>query len=483
MKQKVIQKILGILLFGFGLILLTPVVVSIIYDDQTYYSFVIAAFINLLIGFALWAPNRNSNDELKIRDGFIVVVLFWVVLSIGGSVPFLITDSIGLTFFEAIFESFSALTTTGATVIANLEVLPKSILFYRQLLQWLGGMGIIVLAVAILPILGVGGMQLYKAETPGPNKDSKLTPRIKETAKALWVIYLALTCFCAVSYFFAGMPLFDAISHSFSTIAIGGFSIHNASIGHYDSIAIDFTVSIFMLLAAINFSLHFLAWKNKNLSSYVKDSEFKGYLLILLAVTAIITINLYTRTYQGDFLLTLRYSIFQAISFCTTTGFTNTQFQIWPPFVIFILLIAACVGGCAGSTAGGIKVVRFIFMIKKSTHEIKQLIHPNALIPMRLGQRPINSRIIEGVWGFLGAYVVIFILTFLALNLQGLDTKTAFSAVVACINNLGPGLGAVSNDYSMLNDVSKMILCLAMLLGRLEIFTLLVVLSPAFWRT
>ena len=483
MRQKVIQKILGVLLFGFGLILLTPIIISLIYDDGTYHSFMIAAFINLLIGFSLWAPNRKSEDELKIRDGFVVVVLFWVVLSIGGSVPFIITNSIELTFFEAIFESFSGLTTTGATVISNLEILPQSILFYRQLLQWLGGMGIIVLAVAILPILGVGGMQLYKAETPGPNKDSKLTPRIKETAKALWAIYVALTCLCAMSYYLAGMSLFDAINHSFSTIAIGGFSTHNASIGHFDSVAIDFTVSVFMFLAAINFSLHFLAWKNKNFSSYMKDAEFKGYLVILLIVTSIITAGIYMKTYQGDFILALRYSVFQTISFCTTTGFTNSQFQIWPSFIIFILLIAACVGGCAGSTAGGIKVVRFIFMIKKSTHEIKQLIHPNALIPMRLGRRPINSRIIEGVWGFLGAYVVIFILIFLTLILQGLDTKTAFSAVVACINNLGPGLGMVSNDYSMLNDLSKMILCLAMLLGRLEIFTLLVVLSPAFWRT
>ncbi len=483
MKQRVVQKILGILLFGFGLIVLTPIVISVIFEDQTYNSFIIAAFINITVGFALWAPNRHSKDELKIRDGFIVVVLFWVVLSIGGSVPFIVTKSIEMTFFEAIFESFSGLTTTGATVITNLEALPKSLLFYRQLLQWLGGMGIIVLAVAILPILGVGGMQLYKAETPGPNKDSKLTPRIKETAKALWVIYLALTCFCALAYYLAGMSLFDAISHSFSTIAIGGFSTHSDSIAFFDSTIIDFTVSLFMFLAAINFSLHFLTWKNKNFSSYLKDTEFKGYFFILLLTSLIITINLYLKNYDGDLIYAMRVGLFQAISFCTTTGFTNTDFHIWPSFLIYVLLISACIGGCAGSTAGGIKVVRFIFMIKKSTHEVRQLVHPNALIPMRLGNRPINSRIIEGVWGFLGAYLVIFVLFFLILMHQGLDAKTAFSAVAACINNLGPGLGTVSSNYSTLNDFSKIILCLAMLLGRLEIFTLLVVLSPAFWRT
>ena len=483
MKQKIVQKILGILLFGFGFILLTPVIVSLVYKDHTHYSFIIAAFINMIVGFALWAPNRKSKDELKIRDGFIVVVLFWVVLSISGAVPFIVTNTVKLTLSEAIFESFSGLTTTGATVISDLELLPESLLFYRQLLQWLGGMGIIVLAVAILPILGIGGMQLYKAETPGPNKDSKLTPRIKETAKALWVIYLALTFFCTISYYFAGMSLFDAINHSFSTIAIGGFSTYNESIGHFDSAAIDFTVSLFMFLAAINFSLHFLSWKSKNFLSYLKDAEFKGYLIIITTATLIVTVNLYLKNYQEDPVAALRFGLFQAISFCTTTGFTNTQFQQWPSFSIYILIIGACIGGCAGSTAGGIKVVRFIFMIKKSIHEIKQLIHPNAIIPMRLGNRTINARIIEGVWGFLGAYLVIFVIIFFTLHQQGLDATTAFSAVAACINNLGPGLGTVSNDYSTLNDLSKIILCLAMLLGRLEIFTLLVVLSPAFWRT
>jgi len=480
--NKTTRKILGAFLTGFSFFLIFPLIISILFDDKNSDIFVWTSSVTCVAGLALWLPLHNQSQELKIRDGFLIVALFWIVLSVIGAIPFFLCEKIELTWADSIFESFSGLTTTGATVITGLDHLPPSLLFYRQMLQWLGGMGIIVLAVAILPILGIGGMQLYKAETPGPIKDTKLTPRIKETAKALWYIYVSLTVLCAVSYYFAGMPAFDAIGHSFSTIAIGGFSTHDESIGFFDSPLIDSVAILFMFLAGINFSLHFLAWRENKIAAYFLDSEFQAYAAALLTVFFLCAIVLIMNDSYSSVLDSIRYGLFQAVSIGTTTGFTNATFHVWPTYLPTLLILTSFIGGCAGSTGGGIKVIRCMLLFKQGVREIRRLIHPNAIINIRIGDRVIPDKIVDSVWGYFAAYILIFVVILLSLMATGLDQTTAISAVAACMNNLGPGLGAVHQHYGELTDSAKYLLCFAMLMGRLEIFTLLVLLSPAFWR-
>ncbi|MBV1789315.1 TrkH family potassium uptake protein [Marinobacterium sp. D7] len=477
----VILRILGILLMIFSLTQIPPMLVSLYYNDGTVHAFAIAFAITLMMGFIIWLPVFNVRQDLRTRDGFLITVLFWSVLAAAGSLPLQLSQSPSLSFTDAIFESLSGLTTTGATVMTGLDTLPKSLLYYRQQLQWFGGMGIIVLAVAILPMLGIGGMQLYRAETPGPVKDSKLTPRITETAKALWYIYLSLTVACALGYWAAGMSLFDAIGHSFSTVAIGGFSTHDASMAYFDSPLIEAICIFFMAVSGINFGLHFFAWRQRTLLHYLKDPEFKFYLVLLLGITAFTFISL-VLTAAFDPLDSLRKASFMVVSIATTTGFTTSDFSHWPSMLPFLLFVAAFAGGCAGSTGGGMKVIRILLILKQGHREILRLIHPNAIIPVKLGKRPIGDNVLEAVWGFFSVYLIVFVIMLIGLLGTGLDQVTAWSAVGATLNNLGPGLGGVALHYGDLNDSAKWILCLAMLLGRLEVFTLLVLLSPAFWR-
>ncbi len=481
MHYRVILRILGILLMVFSITMLPPIGVSMFYDDGHDYAFVGAFAITLITGFLIWLPVYRVRQDLRTRDGFLITVLFWVVLGMFGAVPLILSSSPHLTVVDAVFESLSGLTTTGATVITGIDTLPKSILYYRQQLQWLGGMGIIVLAVAILPMLGIGGMQLYRAETPGPVKDSKLTPRITETAKALWYIYLSLTITCALGYWMAGMTPFDAIGHSFSTVAIGGFSTHDASMGYFDSTTIEAICTFFMIISAINFSLHFFAWRQKTLLHYFQDPEFKFYISILAIVIMITMFALIgTETYAP--VESMRKSIFMVVSIATTTGFATADFAQWPVMLPFMLFVAAFAGGCAGSTGGGMKVIRVLLILKQGYREIMRLVHPNAVIPVKLGNKPISDRVLEAVWGFFSVYLIVFIIMLIALLGTGLDQVTAWSAVGASLNNLGPGLGDVAAHYGNLNDTAKWILCFAMLLGRLEVFTLLVLFTPAFWK-
>jgi trk system potassium uptake protein TrkH len=482
MQFSAIQRILGILLMVFSVTMLPPLLVSIWYDDGAYSAFLIAFIIILMVGAVSWIMVADQRRELRLRDGFMVVVMFWTVLGISGSLPFTLAVDPHMSLTDAVFESISGLTTTGSTVIIGLDELPPSILFYRQQLQWLGGMGIIVLAVAVLPMLGIGGMQLYRAETPGPMKDSKLTPRITETAKALWYIYLGLTIACTLAYWAAGMSLFDAIGHAFSTIAIGGFSTHDASIGFFDSTLIEMIAVVFLLLSGVNFALHFIAISRRNPKVYLVDSEFRFYLAVLLFVAIVVTVVLYTTGTYSDLGEAFTKGLFQAVSIGTTAGFTTADYSLWPGFVAIVLLFTSFIGGCAGSTGGGIKVIRFLLLIKQGLREITRLIHPSAQIPIRVGQKTITPRVVEAVWGFFALYVASFTFMYLALALTGLDLMTSFSAVAASINNLGPGLASVGTNYAGLNDPAKWILCFAMLLGRLEIFTLLVLLTPAYWR-
>lgn len=481
MHPAIIFRILGILLMVFSIALLPPIIVSLIYQDSALGAFFGALGITFAAGALCWYPARNKHQDLRTRDGFVVTVLFWLVLAISGALPLMLADSPGLSFTDAFFESLSGWTTTGATVITGIDNLPQSILFYRQLLQWLGGMGIIVLAVAILPMLGIGGMQLYRAETPGPMKDSKLTPRITETAKTLWYIYLALTIACALGFWIGGMSLFDAICHAFSTVAIGGFSTHDASIGYFDSGLIESIAIVFMILSAFNFALHFYAWRFKSITHYFQDSEVKT-LLIVLAIAGVVTFVtlVISNSYEPN--EALRFGLFELVSIATTTGFATADFSLWPVFLPFLLFFLAFMGGCAGSTGGGLKVIRVLLIYKQGSREMKRLIHPNAIIPIRIGGRPIDDRVVEAVWGFFAVYIMLYVIMTILLLATGLDFVTAFSAVGACINNLGPGLGEVAAHYGEISDFAKWVLSFAMLLGRLEIFTLLVLFTPTFWR-
>ncbi|VAX11683.1 Trk potassium uptake system protein TrkH [hydrothermal vent metagenome] len=481
MQLTVVQRILGILLMVFSFTMLPPVLVSLFYADGTAIAFLDGFALTISMGVLFWLPVRNRHQELRLRDGFMVVIMFWTVLGLTGALPFMLAEN-PMSVTDSIFESVSGLTTTGATVITGIDNLPPSILYYRQQLQWLGGMGIIVLAVAVLPMLGIGGMQLYRAETPGPMKDTKLTPRITETAKALWYIYLSLTVACALAYWVAGMSLFDAICHSFSTVAIGGFSTHDASIGYFGSTLIEMIAVVFMLLAGINFALHFVAWRHRNPLIYFGDAEFRYYAAGIAVVALIVILALHETGTMESWDESFTRGLFQAVSIGTTAGFTTADYSSWPQFISILLLFASFVGGCAGSTGGGIKVIRFILLIKQGQREIFRLIHPNAQVPIRLGGKTVSPRVVEAVWGYFSLYVASFILMYLALAFTGLDLTTAFSAVAASINNLGPGLGDVGLNYAGLSNPAKLILCFAMVLGRLEIFTLLVVLSPAYWR-
>jgi len=523
-----VQRILGALLMAFSFFMLPPLCVSYLYGsavtadpwslqflmhgDGAARAFIIAFAAIFLTGVILWYParsgGRHGKQDLKIRDGFLVVSAFWLGLGTAGAVPLMVAESPHMPLTDAVFESISGLTTTGATVLTGLDDLPQSILFYRQQLQWLGGMGIIVLAVAILPMLGIGGMQLYRAETPGPVKDSKLTPRIAKTAKALWIIYLIITIACALSYWLAGMGVFDAISHSFSTVAIGGFSTRDASMGHFEQPAIHYVAIVFMLIAGVNFSLHFIAWERVRISlpleirgwrlrvrtrrrplvpsavlaNYRTDSEFKAYLRILF-VLAVITIGyLHFVGAFSDWSESFRKGLFHVVSMGTTTGFTTGSPSAWPGALPVMLIFASFIGGCAGSTGGGMKVIRWVLIFKQGYRELMRLLHPNAEIPVKLSGRAVPSRVVEAVWGFFAAYVVVFAIMLIALMFTGLDQVTAFSAVAASLNNLGPGLGEVANNYASIGPVAKWVCVLAMVMGRLEIFTLLVLITGEFWR-
>lgn len=508
MNGLVVLRIIGLLLALFSLTMLPPVFISWLYADGAWAAFVYAFLIILAAGLALFLPLRHHRAELRIRDGFLVVAGFWVVLGFAGAVPLLLVEIPIMSVTDAVFEAVSGFTTTGATVLVGLDTLPHSVLWYRQQTQWFGGMGIIVLAVAILPVLGVGGMQLYRAETPGPMKDTKLTPRITETAKALWITYFGLTVVCAVSYRLAGMDWFDAIGHAFSTVSTAGYSTHDASFGYFDSPLLEWIAVLFMFLGATSFALHYYAmrrlipdirmqvrgglprfsWPHRrkvsvldSISGYLQDPEFRAFMVFQAAMIAIIAGYLALKGHHtpGE---SFTKAAFQLVSVGTTTGFGSADFSSWPGALPVLLILASFIGGCAGSTSGGMKVLRWLLIVKQGWRELALLLHPNAVIPVRLGERGVPTRVAEAVWGFFSVYVVVFCIMMAAMMFIGLDQITAFSAVAATLNNLGPGLGEVSGTFGTVPDGAKWVGILAMILGRLEIFTLLVLLTPEFWR-
>lgn len=482
MRNTAIQQVMGVLMLIYSTTLLPPMAISWIAQDGALKAFAWTWLFTTSIGLLLWVPVSQKRIDIRIRDGFIIVALFWVLLSIISTIPFVLAHFPELSITDALFESISGITTTGATVLTGIDNLPLSILYYRQQLQWLGGMGIIVLAVAVMPMLGIGGMQIYRSETPGSTKDNKLTPRVKETAKSLWYIYLGLTIACAISYRLAGMGTFDAVTHAFTTISTGGFSTHDSNMGYFDNPKIYIIASVFMVLAGVNFALHFMALRKRSLGVYARDGELRTYIVLLVAVS-LITVGtlLYSDSYF-DTRTALSHGFFQAISIVTTTGYTTTGYSWWPMFLPFMIIGVSFVGSCAGSTSGGMKVIRLLLLYKQGVREIRRLIHPAAVIPIKVRGKPMDDQAISAVWGFFSLYIFGFCLLSLAMMATGSDVITAFSATAACLNNLGPALGDAAQNYQQISTGGKWVLDLAMLLGRMEFFTLLVVLSVIFRR-
>lgn len=482
MQFRTITRIVGLLIILFSGLMFLPGIIALIYRDGAGRAFSQTFMVTLLLGMMLWLPNRNQKHELKAREGFLIVVLFWTVLGSIGALPFLFSEQLGMSVTNAFFESFSGLTTTGATTLVGLDHLPKAILFYRSMLHWLGGMGIIVLAVAILPLLGVGGMQLYRAEIPGPLKDSKMRPRIAETAKTLWLIYLLLTVACGIALWAAGMAPFDAVNYSFSIVSIGGFSTHDVGLAFYDSYLVNNIAAVFLFLAGCNFALHFAAASGRGIKAYSQDPEFRTYILIQFVLIVICTLMLWKFDVYASFLDALNQSFFHTISLATTSGITTTDVSGWPLFLPIILLLSTFIGGCAGSVGGGLKVIRVLLLYLQGSRELKRLVHPNAVYTIKLGARALPERVIEAVWGFFFVYALVFLLSLVALMATGIEAYPAFTGAASALNNLGVGMGDFASNYTQVNDTAKWILIVTMLFGRLEIFTLLILFTPSFWR-
>lgn len=481
MRFSAVQRLLGLLLMIFSLSMLPPALVGWHYGDGEITPFMNGFILVFGAGLLAWWPVRRLQADLKIRDGFLVVAMLWIGLCLAGAVPLTLANMPAMSITDAVFESTSALTATGATVLAGLDKLPHSILFYRQELNWLGGMGIVVLAVAIMPLLGVGGMQLFRAEVPGPVKD-KLTPRIGETAKALWYVYFGLTVACALAYRVAGMTWFDAISHSFSTMSLGGLSPHDSGLGFYNSVAIEMIAIVFMFMAGVNFTLHFMVLRTRSLSAWWGDPEFRFYLRLMLGFVAITIIYLRLAGTYDSWPEAFRYGAFQVVSFMTTTGYATADATAWPGFLPLLLIIASTIGTCAGSTGGGIKVVRILLVLKQGLRELVRLVHPSSQSPVKVGTHSVPDAVMTAVWGFFSLYVALFVLFIMLFQAAGLDLLTALSATAACINNLGVGVGGINSNFASVNDFGTWVGSFAMLVGRLELFTLLILLTPAFWR-
>jgi trk system potassium uptake protein len=482
MQYKTILRLLGILLLIFSQSLLTPLVINIIFKEHIWTPFLVSYAISMSVGLGLVLFFKDHTRELKIRDGFILVVLFWFVLCLFASMPFILAIHNLSYITDAIFETVSGITTTGASVFSDLEVLPRSILFYRQQLQFIGGIGIVILAVAILPMLGVGGMQLFRTEIPGPMKDAKLTPRITQSAKAIWSIYLLLTVICAVSYFLFGMDWFDALGESFATVSTGGFSMHVDSFAHYKNDGIRLVACLFMLFGGTNFALHFIALKKASLKGYWQDEEFRFYLGIIMLAVIIITYTLIKHQVFGFNFHTLVTSFFTTITLVTTTGFDLEPITPWRTYIPFLAMLLMLVGGCAASTGGGIKVLRALLVFKQIKRELTRLLHPQAIIPIKLGRHSLPESTLQSVWGFVIAFIVLYLFLVLVFMALGHNLEVSFAAITGSITNSGYGIDNLKVEYATLDITSKWLLIVSMLTGRLEIFSILILFSRNFWR-
>lgn len=481
-QNQMVIKILGLLLVLFSLSMLLPMAVATIYHEDGLRVFLLAFVASAGTGFLMWLSCFRCRMDLDVRHGFLVVMLFWFVLSCFGAIPFYLNGHVPLHMIDAWFESVSGLTTTGASIIKDLSRCTHALLFYRQELQFLGGMGIIVLAVAILPMLGVGGMQMYRAEIPGPVKEYKLTPRMTETAKSLWMIYLTLALLCMTFYYFAGMKPFDALLEGMSTVATGGFSVHNTSFAYYHNRIINMGACFFMLMSSVNFGLHYFSIKRCSLRSYYEDMEVRVLALIIMVVTIIVYLNLYWSEPHHVHHHLLADAFFAVVSMATTTGLVFAHFAIWPTFLPFLFLLIALVGGCAASTSGGIKIVRFVLLFKQGAREVHRLLHPHGVFVIKMGQKKLPEKVIMSITGFLSMFFLLYFLEIILLLATGLDFLTAVGATTSTLSNVGASVGQVANNYASLSVAAKSILIVSMMAGRLEVFTLLVLLSPDFWN-
>ena len=479
----VVLNLLSVVVVIFAATMLLPLVISVALSDGAERAYDIAIVATALAGIVGWAATRAHRRELQLRDGFLLVVLVWTVVPAFATLP-LMQFLPALSFTDAYFETMAGITTTGSTVLSGLDRLPPSINLWRAQLQWLGGMGIIVLAIAIMPLLGVGGSQLFKAETPGPMKDTKLTPRITETAKGLWLVYFGITVACILAFRWAGMDWLDAVIHAFSTMSLGGFSSHDASFGHWNSQRVEAVAIFFMLVAGINFGTHFLAWRKLSLKPYRSDPEAFLFLAVTILSSFGIAWYLLGNQVYPDYATALRFAAFNVVSIATTTGYANTDFNQWPIFAPLWMLFLCSFSTCAGSTGGGMKMIRAQILFKQIFRELLRVIHPRLYNPVKLAGQPVENSVVFAVLAFAFVYVSCIVLMTLVLAGSGLDVVTAFSAVVVCINNTGPGLNQVgpATTFEVLNDFQTWVLTFAMVLGRLELMTLLVVLTPAFWR-
>ena len=473
---------LGFMVMVFSFTMFPPLILSYYFQDGAQIAFTSSMTFSFIVGFFSWVATRKQRRELRTRDGFLLVFLFWVILCLIGAFPFYLFFETGIGYIDALFESTSGFTTTGASILKNIDILPPSIIYYRQQLQFLGGMGIIVLAVAILPMLGVGGLQLFRIETTGPVKDNKLTPRIAQTAKVLWFIYAGITVMCILTYWFLGMSFFDAVSYAFGTVSTGGYAPHNASLSYYPNSGIYLAATVFMLFASINFSLHFLVFQRKNLSLYIQDTETRTFIALTIIFSLLIFIylgytqhNLATNSLLG--------AIVQFTSMVSTTGFTIDYFSSWPAVIFNLVFILAFIGGCSGSTSGGLKIVRILLFIRQGIRELHKLIHPNASLVIKLNKRAVPDKILNAVWGFLAIYILLIVVFVTLLMFTGLSLENSIYPLLSCFSNIGPGYGLTAANFASLTPFAKILLIMAMVIGRLEVFTVLVLLTPTFWRS
>lgn len=474
---------LGLIVMAFSVAFTVPIGLALFQGDPSLWGFAVSMALNFIVGAVLWLATLRYRRELKSRDGYVLVALTWVVLAATAAVPLMLTIP-GLSFTDAFFETMSGFTTTGATVLSGLDHLGEPINLWRCELNWLGGLGIIGLAMAVLPLLGIGGMQVYRAEATGPIKDSKLTPRLAQTARSLWLIYAGLTFACVICLKLAGMDWFDAVCHAFSTLSLGGFSSHDASVGYFNSPAIEVVLEIFMILAAINFATHFAALRSRRLSAYLHDRQARVMVAVLCVSAVVVAGYIWIDGVYRHFWTALRYSAFNLISIATDCGLVNANYNHWPVAAGLWMLVLSCLTASAGSTGGGIKMIRTIILFRQSGRELKNLVHPNALSSIKVGDQVITDRVVSSVLGFIHLYTLSIVVLTLLLVLSGLDFLSATTAIVATINNAGPGLGVVgpATTYGSLTDFQTWVCTISMLIGRLEIFVLVVPFTPSYWR-
>ncbi|MDA8481192.1 TrkH family potassium uptake protein [Citrobacter sp. Awk 4] len=478
---RVVTHMCGFLVWLYSFSMLPPMIIALVNKERSFFVFLETFIAFFILGGGAWMATKRTGIQLRTRDGFIIIVLFWLLFSTISAFPLWLDDMLHLSFADALFEGVSGITTTGATVIGDVNALPRSYLYYRAQLNFIGGLGVIVLAVAVLPLLGIGGSKLYQSEMPGPFKEEKLTPRLADTSRTLWLTYLLLGIACSLAYVIAGMPVFDAICHGLSTVSLGGFSTHTESIGFYDSHAIEFVAGLFSLLSAFNFTLWYVVIIRRTLKPLFRNVELHFFLLTALIV---ILITAWQVWHAGMYNIpeSLVHSFFLASSMMTDNGLAPLDYADWPTHTIIFLLLVSFFGGCVGSTCGGIKALRFLILFKQSRHELHQLAHPRALISIKIGGSVVTDRVMRSVWSFFFLYILFTVFFIWLLNMMGYDLLTSFATVAACINNMGLGFGETVSTFGTLSEGAKYLMCVAMILGRLEIYPVLILFSRFFWR-